>query len=275
LKPALWNRDGENVGRIRQAGTAEEVLDLLPLARGLGEPEWYERMRQFGPEVVPLISERLRTVQKIRDEDLRDMTVEKLIGALRPHGDAVDSVLQERFDDLNEYGQSLACVMLGLFGAETSADRMWRFYQATGNRRGEHHFVGALWGLIDLKDERAGLALVQLLKRKLFFYEMFGFFALAGDARAVLPLMEETERRPEKSRSDPVMAFVAVAQRIGREALLAEFEKAAAPDDAREELEAMVDRVLARSIEGVQEYFSLFYQGPTPDGLGRSLRGRA
>jgi hypothetical protein len=275
LKPVLWIRDGEDVGRIRQAGTAEEVLDLLPLARGLGEPEWYERMRQFGPGVVPLISERLRTVQRIRDKDLRDMTVEKLMGALRPHGDAVASVLLERFDDLNEYGQSLACVMLGVFGAEAGADRIWRFFQETANRSRDLAFVGALWGLIDLKDERASLALIQLLKNKRFFYELFGFFSLAGDARTVLPLMEEAQRRPDESKSDPIMAFVGVAQRIGREALLAEFEKAAAADDAREDLEAMVDRVLARSIEDVQEYFELFYRGPTPDDLERSVPGRA
>jgi hypothetical protein len=271
LKPVLWARDGGNVRQIRRAGTAEEVLDLLPLARGLGEPEWYKRMRQFGPEVVSLISARLRTVKEIRDEAERDMTVEKLIGALRQHGDAGVSVLLKRFDDLNEYGQSLACVMLGLLGAEASADRIWHFYQKALRKRRESHFIGALWGLIDLKDEQAGLALVQLLKSKRFFYELFGFFSLAGDTRAVLPLLEEIHWRPDERKGDPMMALIGVAHRIGREALLAEFEKGAAPDDPREDMEALANELLAKPIEDVQEYFALFYRGLTPGDLTRAI----
>jgi hypothetical protein len=275
LKPVLWVRDGENVRQIRRAGTAEEVLDLLPLAHGLGEPEWYKRMRQFGPEVAPLICERLRTVKAIRDEDERDMTVEKLIGVLRQHGDAGASVLLECFDDLDDYGQSLASVMLGLLGAEASSDRIWRFYRKVMYKRRESHFVGALWGLIDLKDERAGLALVRLLENKRFFYEMFGFFSLAGNARAVLPLLDEIDWRPDETKGDPMMALIGVVHRIGREAVLAEFEKGAAPDDTREDMEALADVLLAKPIEDVHEYFALFYRGLTPDDLARTLPGRA
>jgi hypothetical protein len=263
LKPALWARDRDSVLQIRQAGTAAEVLDLWPLARGLGESEWNQRMRQFGPEVVPLISERLSTSKEIKDENLREMAVENLIGVLRRHGDAGASVLQDRFDDLNEYGQSLACVMWGLLGAETSVDRIWRFYREAMHIRRETYFVGALWGLIDLKDERAGLALVQLLQSKHFFYELFGFLSLAGDARAVLPLMAEISRRTDKRKGDPTMALVGVAHRIGREALLAELEKAAAPDDPRESIDTLADQILARSMESVQKYFALFYRGLT------------
>ena len=274
LKPVLWARDGESVRQIRRAKTAKDVLDLVPLALGLGEPEWYKRMRQFGPEVVPLISERLRTVKEIRDGDVRDMTVEKLIGVLRQHGDAGTGVLLERFDDLNEYGQSLACVMLGLLGAKASSDRIWRFYQKAMHKRRESHYVGALWGLIDLKDGRAGQALVQLLKSKRFFYELFGFFSLAGDARAVLPLVKEIHWRPDEKKGDPMVALVGVAHRIGREAVLAEFEKGAEPDDPREDMEALADELLAKPIESVQEYFALFHRDLTPGDLARLLPGR-
>jgi hypothetical protein len=41
LRPVLWARDGEIVKQIRHAETAKDVLDLVPLALGLGEPEWY------------------------------------------------------------------------------------------------------------------------------------------------------------------------------------------------------------------------------------------
>jgi hypothetical protein len=57
LKPILWMRDGATVKKIKRAETAEELLDLVPQATGLGEPAWQDRMRQFGPEVVSLISE--------------------------------------------------------------------------------------------------------------------------------------------------------------------------------------------------------------------------
>ncbi len=260
--------------QIRHARTAEELIDLVPLASGLGEPEWQKRIRQFGPEILPIISERLKTVKGIKDEDVRDMTVEKLIIAVRWHGDAGARVLLERFDDLNDYGQSLACVMLGFLEAGESTDRIWHFYQRTMYDRRESYFVGALWGLIDLKDGRAGQALVDLLKGKRFLYELFGFFSLAGDARAVLPLLDEIERRPDERKGDPLMALIGVAHRIGREALLAEFEKGAEPDEPREDMEALADELLAKPVADVQEYFAIFYRGLTESDLARLSPGR-
>jgi hypothetical protein len=277
LKPVLWARDGETVKQIRRARTPEELIDLVALARGLGESEWQERMHQFGPEVLPIISEHLKTVKGIKDKDVRDMAVEKLIVVLRWHGDAGARVLLERFDDLNTYGQSLACVVLGLLQAGDGADRIWRFYRKTMYNRRESHFVGALWGLIDLKDGRAGQALVDLLKAKRFFYELFGFLSLAGDARAVLPLADEIQRRPEEYKSDPLMALIGVAHRIGREALLAEFEKGATPNEPqkdRKDMEALADELLARPVEDVQEYFALFHRGLTENDLARLFRRR-
>jgi hypothetical protein len=277
LKPVLWARDGESVKQIRRARTAEELIDLVTLARGLGEPAWQKRMHQFGPEVLPLISERLKTVKGIKDKDVRDMAVEKLIVVLRWHGDAGAQVLLERFDDLNDYGQSLACVMLGLLEAGEGADQIWRFYQKVMYNRRESYFVGALWGLIDLKDGRAGQALVGLLKGKRFFYELFGFFSLAGDAHAVLPLTDEIQRRPDEYKGDPLMALIGVAHRIGREALLAEFEKGAAPDEPqedRQEMEALADELLAKPVEDVQEYFGLFHRGLTENDLAGLFRRR-
>jgi hypothetical protein len=65
-----------------------------------------------------------------------------------------------------------------------------------------------------------------------------------------------------------------VAHRIGREAVLAEFEKGAEPDDPREDMEALAGDLLARPIESVQEYFALFHRGLTPGDLARLLPGR-
>ena len=271
LKPLIWMRDRESVKQIKRARTAEEVLDLVTLASGLGEMAWQDRMRQFGPEVVPLISERLKTVKNIREEETRDMAFEKLIAELSWRGDAGATALMERFDDLNDYGRSLACVVLGLLGAQASADKMWAFYQRVEHNRRETYFVGALWGLIDLKDERAGGALANLLMWGRNFYELFGFLSLAGDARAVAPLLIVTLQPTEEEQSHALMALVSVAHRIGRDALLAELDKVTLPEEPREDLEAIAGDLLAKAASKAKEYFALFYRGLTPGDMARAF----
>ena len=86
LKPFIGTRDKDAVTRIKRAKSAEEVIELVPLATGLGEPAWRERVRQFGLEAVPLISQRLAVLHETREEELRHMMLEKLIGALRCAG---------------------------------------------------------------------------------------------------------------------------------------------------------------------------------------------
>ena len=275
LKPLVWARDRESVKQIKRARTAEEVLDLVTLASGLGETAWQDRMRQFGPEVMPLISERLKTVKNIQEEDTRDMAFETLVAELRWRGDAGAEVLMERFDDLSDYGRSLACVVLGLLGAQASADKMWAFYQKVRRNRRETYFVGALWGLIDLKDERAGGALADLLTRGRNFYELFGFLSLAGDARAVKPLLMAVTRLPEKERMRASMALVSVAHRIGRDALLAEFDRVANPEEPMEAREGVADDLLAQPTSKPEEYFALFYRGLIADDMARMFSGRS
>jgi hypothetical protein len=187
LKPVLWMRDEGAVRQIRQARTAEELIDLLPQAAGLAAPVWDERMRKAGPEVLPLISRRLKAANEVQDQELRDLTYDKLIGALRWRGTAGAQVLLERFDDLSDYGWGLASVALGLLGEQRAADRIWQLYQRAVHNRRETHFVGALWGLIDLGDKRAGSAVASLLSKGRHFYELFGFLSLAGDTRAIAP----------------------------------------------------------------------------------------
>jgi len=57
------------------------------------------------------------------------MMLEELIGALRWQGDAGAWVLRQRFDDLDNYGRCLACVVLGLLDERPAADEIWHFYQ--------------------------------------------------------------------------------------------------------------------------------------------------
>ena len=230
LKPLLWMRDGGSVRQIRQARTAEELIDLVPDSHGLGATAWYERMAEFGPDALPLMSRRLRMTKRIEDEELQSLTYDRLIEALRWRGDDGARVLQRRFDALSDYGQGLASVALGVLGEGQAADKIWKFYRRAVRNRRETYFVGALWGLIDLEDRRVGGALAHLLDRGQYFYELFGFLSLAGDARAILPLLTDAAQRPEEEKMHATMALVSIVHRLGKEPLLAELRKLSAHD---------------------------------------------
>jgi len=275
IKPVIWLRDRDRVNQIRRARTAEAVIDRVLLATGLGEEAWHERMREFGPAVLPLIAARLRTARGVyRGADL-DLVYEKLIADLRWRGDAGAEVLLDCFDDLNDYGRSLACVVLGLLGVpdSQSAGRIWAFYQRVKHNRRESYVVGALWGLVGLRDERATAALVELLLHQRLFYEMFGFFSLVGDARAVAPLLWAAMQLPGDDRGQPLMALVSVAHRIGREALVAELERVGGPDEAPAAAERIAEETLSRPASQAEEFFALFYRGATDEDLARALGG--
>jgi hypothetical protein len=243
FKPLFWLRDGGSVNQIRRAKTAEELLDLLPLATGLADSAWQEQMSRFGPEVEPLIAERLKTVGRGRHKEKEDMVLEKLTTVLRWRGETGGQVLLENFDSLSRYGRCLACVVLGLLQLQVGADKMWTFYQQVVRQRGDTFFVGALWGLIDLQDERAGEALVELLQQRRQFYELYGFLSLAGDERAVLPLLHALQRMPEEARTDPTMA--------------------ASPQETRADREAAVEAILSKPADYARTHFQLFYRGLT------------
>ncbi len=149
----------------------------------------------------------------------------------------------------------------------SGADKMWPYYQKVVRNRGGSYFVGALWGLIDLGDERAGEALVELLRKGRYFYELFGFLALAGDARAVIPLARATEQAVEAERMDPMMALLSVGHRIGREALLAEFNKITSPNGPPGSAEAAGDAILSKPASYPEDHFQLFYRRLTASDL--------
>lgn len=266
MAPMLWLRDGKIVEQIRAAQTPAQVLDLAAQAHGLAEAAWMARVRQFGLTVAPLIGERLKASRDIPDEDARDTVRERLIAALRWTGLLGAKALRDSFADLDEYGQSLACVVLGLLHDTSSAGLMWDYVQKMQSRP-QSYFVGALWGLIDLQDERAGQALAELLDAERSFYELYGMLALAGDARAVMPLVAKMLEGKKNDGEDAAMALTAVAQRIGRDALIAEFNKMSASDVEMETLETTADGFLTYPPSKVQEYFELYYRGLRSDDL--------
>ena len=272
LKPFLLARDREQIEQIKQASSPGALIDLAPLATGLAEATWHDRMRGLGPEVLPLIVERLAHAHEIRDVDQRNLLREKLIGELRWRGDAGAAALLACFNTLDDHGRSLASVALGLLGARAGAGRIWDFYgKAVRNARASY-FVGALWGLIDLQDMRTGGALVDLLHRQQLFYELPGFLARNGDVRAVVPLLHTIIRVPDDERYDLAMALTAIAHRIGRDALVAELDKTVPAERSRELSESRAGQILERPASVAEEHFALFYRGLTPEDLAQVIR---
>jgi len=261
------------VTRIKRAKSAEEVIELVPLATGLGESAWRERVRQFGLEAVPLISQRLAVLHETREEELRHMMLEKLIGALRWQGDAGARVLLERFDGLDDYGRSLACVVLGLLGERSAADKLWHFYQRVVHNRRESYLLGALWGLIDLGDEPVGEALADLLGQGRDFYELYGFLSLAGNARVIAPLLSRIAQE-SKENEHAAMALVSIAHRIGRDAFMAELGKIVTPEEPVQARETFAERFFSVPESRAREYFGWFYRGLTSEDLAQAFSAR-
>ncbi len=266
IKPFIWRRDSGKVDQIKQAQSVEELIALIPQASGLGEEAWHKQMNRFGPEALPLIEKRLKTARAAQNREERTMIYEKLVADLRWRGEDGAAVLMECFDDLDEYGKCLASVVLGLLQVSSSANKLWEFYQEVKRSR-ESHLVGALWGLIGLGDARACEALVELLFDRRIFTELFGFFSLAGDARAVIPLLWAAAMLPDKDKEQPLLALVSVGHRIGRGALMAELNRGRPPDKPREESEAMANNILGRPAQDAKEYFAIFYRSLRPDDL--------
>jgi hypothetical protein len=272
LKPILWIRDGRSVKKIEAAQTPEELIYLIPIASGLAEDAWFDRMRNFGSEeVLPLVSRSLSHTREIEDEDLQDMLLETLILELRWRGEGGGKILLECFDKLSNYGKCLACVVFGLIGVQTSRDKIWRFYRQALKNRQDSNLVGALWGLIDLKDPRAAGALAELLNRQLFINELFGFLSLAGDRDSIIPLLKISTHLPEDDRMDSMMAMISIAHRIGREALAEEIKRAAAGEASIKDYKALADIILSKPSSYAEEYFESFYRGFSPEDVANAL----
>lgn len=266
LSPQVWERDRDVVRRIEQAATAENLLDLIPRVRGLAEPVWQRRMRESGPEVVPLLAARLKAAGDIEDEDSRTTAYEHLISALRWHGEAGASILLDGFGDLDDYGKSLACIVLGQLGAQDSADVLWVFYQNVKDNPHENYFVGPLWGLVDLNDARSADALEELLWAEHYFYEIFALAHRAADARAVLPLLYAFHVGNDEMKELAFKALSGVAHRIGRDPLLNGIQHIGSEAGVtKSQHESLADRILGFPPSLAEEYFAVFYRGLRPD----------
>jgi hypothetical protein len=268
LLPALQKRDGPKIALIRTADTAAAVLDLLPLATGAAEVIWDQQLSRFGDEAIPLMVQRLRNIATVIDQQIRSLAYEKLIANLRWRAEAGAAALREVFPSLDDYGGSLACVALGRLGDRDSIETMWAFFKKVRWNQRETFLVGPLWGLIDL-DVAIGEALADLLVDGQQFAELFGFLAKAGDAQAVLPLIQALLQQPKSRGYEALVALSAIAHRIGWEALVAQLAEAMADDASR--TAELADSLLARPADEAETYFGGMFRGPSQEDFAQSL----
>jgi hypothetical protein len=216
--------------RIEHTLAVEELLDLAPQAVGPAELAWHRRLRDL-TDAAPLVARRLSASESVLAASNRGLVQEHLIAALFRYGAAGATHLLACFDHLGPYAQSQACVALGLLHHRPAANQIWDCHcRLADNPR---YCLGPLWGLMDLPDPRATLALTTLLLQKRAFAELYGMLARKGGAACVVPLLYRIARLPKARRRDPLLALAAIAQRIGREALLAEFARVSThPDEA-------------------------------------------
>jgi len=262
--PPVAQRDSARVEQIQSAANIEALLDLTPIAIGLADHAWITRMREFGPAVAKKIAARLANndwMHTHRKE--RSGIEERCIGTLRWYGEEGSDALLSCWDSLDDYGRSIASIALGLLGARQAADRIFDFYRKAEKLRGENYFVGALWGLIDLQDERAADALIDLLNKKRSFYELFGFFSLAGDRRAILPLFVRAvkhNRSSDEIIGDAMWALIGIAHRIGHTDFIEEMKNVFNPDESlADTLELLTNEVFKYTFENIKDHFELFY----------------
>jgi hypothetical protein len=274
IRSLLWVRDGGSVKAIQSAETAEDLFGKIPLAHGLGADAWHERARDFGDEMVSLAKKYLEEARTLKDPELQTQRYEILISELRWRGKAGANVLIETFDALDDYGRCLASVVLGLLRATQSADMIWKFYNNVQEMNSENRFVGALWGLIDIKDERVAGALYQRLIKQSYFYELMGFLALAGDARSLVPLLVLSPELDEDQRWDPLIAASAISHRIGRQATIEELSRWISENEREKEGKSVAgisDILLSNSKQDIEEYFQIYYGGFSPDTIRDDL----
>lgn len=259
FQPDVWQRDGQAVRRIEQAPDIEAVLDLTPGVMGLSDVAWSKRMRGFGTDAANPIAARINSDWMRAHAKDRTGIQERLVSALRWCDDSGVNVLMSCWDAFDDYGRSLASIVLGLLGAHQSVDRIWASYQETRSSS-ENLFVGALWGLIDLDDQRAADALAELLVKQRVFYEKFGFLSRAGDERVLVPVLREVISGREEDKTDAMWALTGIAHRMGRDAFhqaLLGGPDAKASHSSR--VESIVELVLRYSQADVEKHFEMFY----------------
>ncbi len=256
--------EGEAFRRIIEATSPNDLVRMAPLSRGVAQLAWTQRMNEFGAAALPHIVRRLKSSQSILDEEQRHIVTERLIGALRRLDATGGQALLDCFNNLDAYGQSLACAAFGVLQTQEAADAMARFYQRVKTDADTGYLVGALWGLIGLQDERVDDFMAQLMDAGRIFAEQYPFASLAGGEATLRGLTRRlgaavAEERYAGERDDVLMALASIGHRLGMEryrALLDEYVEPAGT------VQSIMDVAERASPMRIANYFKMYYAEP-------------
>ncbi|HEY3289281.1 MAG TPA: hypothetical protein VGK87_04055 [Anaerolineae bacterium] len=250
--------------RIIEATNPADVVRMTTLSRGVAQLAWTQRMNEFGAAALPHIVRRLKSSQSIFNPDERHIVTERLIGALRRMGAMGGQALFECFNNLDAYGQSLACVALGILKTEPAIEPVWRFYQRVKTDADTGLIVGALWGLIGLRDERVDEIMADLMKAGRIYAEQIPFAALAGGESTLRALAHRLSVAVAKDhhkdeRDDILMAIAAIGHRLGMERLRSVLDDCVEPAAT---VQSIIDIVERTPPERVATYFKMYFTEP-------------
>ncbi len=262
--------EGEAFKRIIEATNPTDIVRMAPLSRGVAQLAWTQRMNEFGMDALPHIVRRMKSSQSIPDEAVRHIVIERLIGALRRLDEPGGQALLQCFNNLDTYGQSLACVALGLMQIQEATQTMARFYSRVKDSPDSGPIVGALWGLIDVQHPQVDEWMAELMRAGLFFAEQYAFASLRGGEQTLRELVRRlavctqsgasaTNERYSGERDDILMALTAIGYRLGAETYRARLDACVEP---AESVQSILDVSERASPERIARYFKMYYEEP-------------
>lgn len=267
VDPEVVERGGDAVARIESARALPELLDLAHHV-GLAELAWHRRFRtSFRLGAAPAVTERLKATAT-DPESARGPIEERLIAALRWCGGLGAQGLIDAFPTLTDFGASLACMALGQLGARGSGDLIVSFYERVFKAPPRDTlFVGALWGLVDLGDERARFATIQHVRERLAYNERDDFLVITGDGTTLAVIGILAALQIQRGQKDGIGTLRdvggAICHRLGRARAI---EEVSASDltqfEAFFEPAEFVDALLKRDREDLEERFPLAFPKP-------------
>jgi len=249
----------------------DALWDVSPLVIGL----WVDRAVSFGTSIIPFLVDGFRAAERFESIVDRAWYRDHIVLAMERLGASAIPGLLQIYESAPRASRALICIALGRLGAREYVDLIWKEIDDNPLDDGTGGFVGPLWALIDLGDPRAADVLIELFERGLLFHELWAMLSRAGDARALFPLLAATAIVSEELQSELAFTLAAIVRRLGREASIEALHllgEVPAPDGTPLSVSDVVDVVLASTAKDVSDYFSPYYEGPTPEAVAEFAR---
>lgn len=179
--------EGALISSISKASSIDELIPLIPEARGLARFEAVSKLAELArsSEVQDRI---LSMLGKPEYEKISGDLLVALGKLGLEDGLPVAEKIRSVFEGLPASVKAQACIVLGVLRDREAADLVWDFFQKVSGDR--QLSAAALVALADIGDERVNDVVVSALEKGDFTLEHLGLAARIGDERAVKPLVK-------------------------------------------------------------------------------------